>query len=56
MSSNRTLGRAVDPPLHREEAMLVAPVLAFDAYTWIIHSVLANPQSVNVVFVRGRAP
>jgi uncharacterized membrane protein YoaK (UPF0700 family) len=56
MSSDLSLGRAADPPLHREEALQVAALLAFaggylDAYTWIIHGVLANAQSANVVFL-----
>jgi uncharacterized membrane protein YoaK (UPF0700 family) len=50
------LSHAVDPPLHREQTVQVAALLAFaggnlDAYTWIIHGVLANAQSANVVFL-----
>jgi uncharacterized membrane protein YoaK (UPF0700 family) len=60
MSSDVSLGRAADPPLHREEALEVAALLAFaggylDAYTWIIHRVFANAQSANVVFLWVRA-
>jgi len=41
------LGPAVNPPLHREETLQVAALLAFasgyvDGYTWIIQGVLAN--------------
>jgi uncharacterized membrane protein YoaK (UPF0700 family) len=47
MSSNLSLGPAVDPPLHRKETLQIAALLAFasgyvDGYTWIIHGVLAN--------------
>jgi hypothetical protein len=47
MSSDLSLGPAVDPPLHREETLQVAALLSFasgyvDRYTWIIHGVLAN--------------
>jgi Protein of unknown function (DUF1275) len=48
--------RAVDPPVRREETLLVALLLGFvggylDTYTWITHGVLANAQTANLVFL-----
>lgn len=45
-----------DPPERPEEVLLVALMLGFtggyiDAYTWIIHGVLANAQTANLVFL-----
>jgi uncharacterized membrane protein YoaK (UPF0700 family) len=56
MSSNIFAIRAVDPPLRREETLLVALLLGFaggyiDAYTWIVHGVLANAQTANLIFL-----
>jgi len=51
-----SLDIAVSPSLRREETVLVALLLAFaggylDAYTWIIHGVMANAQTANLVFL-----
>jgi uncharacterized membrane protein YoaK (UPF0700 family) len=48
--------RAANPPLRREETLLVALLLAFaggylDTYTWITHGILANAQTANLVFL-----
>ena len=48
--------RAADPPVRREETLLVALLLAvaggyIDTYTWIEHEVLANAQTANLVFL-----
>jgi hypothetical protein len=48
--------RAADPPVRREEALLVALLLGFaggylDTYTWITHGILANAQTANLVFL-----
>ena len=56
MSSSVSAMRAVDPPMLREEALLVALLLGFvggylDTYTWITHGVLANAQTANLVFL-----
>lgn len=56
MSSSETVLRAANPPLRREETLLVALLLGFvggylDAYTWITHGVLANAQTTNLVFL-----
>ena len=56
MSSSASSMRAVDPPLRREETLLVALLLGFaggylDTYTWITHGVLANAQTANLVFL-----
>jgi uncharacterized membrane protein YoaK (UPF0700 family) len=53
MSSLETTARA---SLRRDETVPVAVLLAFaggyiDAYTWIIHGVMANAQSANLVFL-----
>src|SRR3954468_10386350 len=53
MSSLDTAGRA---SLRRDETVPVAVLLAFaggyiDAYTWIIHGVMANAQTANLVFL-----
>jgi len=47
---------AADPPVRREETLVVALLLAFaggylDTYTWITHGVLANAQTANLVFL-----
>jgi uncharacterized membrane protein YoaK (UPF0700 family) len=51
-----SLGIAVSPSLRREETLLVALLLAFaggylDAYTWMIHGVMANAQTANLVLL-----
>jgi uncharacterized membrane protein YoaK (UPF0700 family) len=53
MSSLDTAARA---PLRRDETVPVALLLAFaggyiDAYTWIMHGVMANAQTANLVFL-----
>jgi uncharacterized membrane protein YoaK (UPF0700 family) len=45
------------PPIRRDETVQVALLLAFaggylDAYTWIIHGVMANAQTAILVLVR----
>jgi uncharacterized membrane protein YoaK (UPF0700 family) len=47
---------ALNPPLRREETLVVALLLAFaggylDTYTWITHGTLANAQTANLVFL-----
>ncbi|WP_050627737.1 YoaK family protein [Bradyrhizobium viridifuturi] len=47
---------AVRPPLRGEETVLVALLLAFvggyiDAYTWVVHGVMANAQTANLIFL-----
>ncbi|MEY9182999.1 uncharacterized membrane protein YoaK (UPF0700 family) [Bradyrhizobium sp. USDA 326] len=49
-------GIAATSVLRRDETVAVALLLAFaggclDAYTWIIHGVLANAQTANLVFL-----
>jgi uncharacterized membrane protein YoaK (UPF0700 family) len=44
------------PPIRRDETVQVALLLAFaggylDAYTWIIHGVMANAQTANLVLL-----
>jgi uncharacterized membrane protein YoaK (UPF0700 family) len=51
-----SLDIAASPSLHREETVPVALLLAFaagylDAYTWIIHGVMANAQTANLIFL-----
>jgi uncharacterized membrane protein YoaK (UPF0700 family) len=48
--------RAADPPVRREETLLVALLLGFaggylDTYAWITHGILANAQTANLVFL-----
>lgn len=57
-----SLDIAASPPIRRDETVQVALLLAFaggylDAYTWIIHGVMANAQTANLVllWVRGTA-
>ena len=56
MSSDVYSIRASNLSVRRQETLLVVLLLAFaggyiDAYTWILHGVLANAQSANVVFL-----
>jgi uncharacterized membrane protein YoaK (UPF0700 family) len=56
MTSDESLGGFADPPLRREETLQVAMLLALaggylDAYTWIVHKILANAQTANLVFL-----
>ncbi|MBR1268705.1 DUF1275 domain-containing protein [Bradyrhizobium sp. AUGA SZCCT0222] len=51
-----SLDIAASPPIRRDETMQVALPLAFaggylDAYTWIIHGVMANAQTANLVLL-----
>ena len=53
---------AASPPIRRDETVQISLLLAFtggflDAYTWIIHGVMANAQTANLVllWVHGRA-
>jgi len=51
-----SLGITAAPSLRRDETMLVALLLAFaggclDAYTWIVHGVMANAQTANLVLL-----
>jgi uncharacterized membrane protein YoaK (UPF0700 family) len=56
MSSSVSSMGAANPPLRREETLVVALLLAFaggylDTYTWITHGILANAQTANLVFL-----
>jgi uncharacterized membrane protein YoaK (UPF0700 family) len=47
---------AGSPPIPRDETVLIALLLSFaggylDAYTWIIHGVMANAQTANLIFI-----
>src|SRR4051794_11093435 len=47
---------AASPSIRRDETVQVALLLAFaggylDAYTWIIHGVMANAQTANLVLL-----
>jgi uncharacterized membrane protein YoaK (UPF0700 family) len=51
-----SLDIAASPPMHRDETVQVSLLLAFaggylDAYTWIIHGVMANAQTANLVLL-----
>src|SRR3981189_2779341 len=51
-----SLDIAASPPMRRDETVQVALLLAFgggylDAYTWIIHGVMANAQTANLVLL-----
>ncbi|MDA9422235.1 MULTISPECIES: YoaK family protein [Bradyrhizobium] len=51
-----SLGIAAAPLLRRDETIAVALLLAFaggclDAYTWIVHGVMANAQTANLVLL-----
>jgi uncharacterized membrane protein YoaK (UPF0700 family) len=51
-----SLDIAVSPPIHRDETVQISLLLAFaggylDAYTWIVHGVMANAQTANVVLL-----
>src|SRR3954452_22355377 len=53
MSSPETIA---SPAIRRDETVQIALLLAFtggylDAYTWIIHSVMANAQTANLVLL-----
>src|SRR5712671_1653353 len=47
---------AASPPIRRDETVQISLLLAFaggylDAYTWIVHGVMANAQTANLVFL-----
>src|SRR5260370_35781263 len=47
---------AASPPIRRDETVQIALLLAFaggylDAYTWIVHGVMANAQTANLVLL-----
>jgi uncharacterized membrane protein YoaK (UPF0700 family) len=51
-----SLDIVASPPLRRDETVQVALLLAFaggyiDAYTWILHGVMANAQTANLVLL-----
>ena len=51
-----SLDIAASASLRRDETVLVALLLAFaggylDAYAWIIHGVMANAQTANLIFL-----
>ena len=51
-----SLDIAASPPIRRNETVQIALLLAFaggylDAYTWIIHGVMANAQTANLVLL-----
>ncbi|QHO77342.1 DUF1275 family protein [Bradyrhizobium sp. CCBAU 051011] len=51
-----SLGIAASPPIRRDETVQISLLLAFaggylDAYTWIIHDVMANAQTANLVLL-----
>jgi uncharacterized membrane protein YoaK (UPF0700 family) len=51
-----SLDIAASPPIRRDETVQIALLLAFaggylDAYTWIIHGVMANAQTANLVLL-----
>src|SRR3954464_504194 len=49
---------AASPSIRRDETVQISLLLAFtggylDAYTWIIHGVMANAQTANLVLLWG---
>jgi uncharacterized membrane protein YoaK (UPF0700 family) len=51
-----SLDIAASPPIRRDETVAIALQLAFaggylDAYTWIVHGVMANAQTANLVLL-----
>lgn len=51
-----SLDTAASPPVRRDETVQISLLLAFaggylDAYTWIIHGVMANAQTANLVLL-----
>jgi uncharacterized membrane protein YoaK (UPF0700 family) len=51
-----SLDLATCPSIRRDETVLIALLLAFagdclDAYAWIIHGVIANAQTANLVLL-----
>src|SRR5258706_7564183 len=56
MSSSVSLDVVANPPVRWEETLQIALLLAFsggylDAYTWIVHGVVANAQTANLVLL-----
>jgi uncharacterized membrane protein YoaK (UPF0700 family) len=56
MSSSVSLDVVANPPVRWEETLQIALLLAFaggylDAYTWIVHGVVANAQTANPVLL-----
>ena len=52
----KPLDIAASPPIRRDETVQIALLLVFaggylDAYTWIIHGVMANAQTANLVLL-----
>jgi len=51
-----SLDIAASPPIRRDETVQISLLLAFaggylDAYTWIVHGVMANAQTANLVLL-----
>jgi uncharacterized membrane protein YoaK (UPF0700 family) len=51
-----SLDIAASPPIRRDQTVQIALLLAFaggyiDAYTWIIHGVMVNAQTANLVLL-----
>src|SRR5258708_30993845 len=51
-----SLDIAASPPIRRDETVQISLLLAFaggylDAYTWIVHGVMANAQTANLIFL-----
>src|SRR5438270_11438490 len=51
-----SLDIAASPPIRRDETVQISLLLAFsggylDAYTWVVHGVMANTQTANLVLL-----
>src|SRR5258708_34403036 len=51
-----SLDIAASPSMRRDETVQISLLLAFaggylDAYTWIVHGVMANAQTANLIFL-----
>jgi uncharacterized membrane protein YoaK (UPF0700 family) len=56
VSDMSSLEIAASPPIRRDETVQISLLLAFaggylDAYTWIVHGVMANAQTANLVLL-----
>ena len=56
MASSVSVDVASRPPVRWEETLQIALLLAFsggylDAYTWVVHGVMANTQTANLVLL-----
>src|SRR5258706_15912586 len=56
VSNMSSLEIAASPPIRRDETVQISLLLAFaggylDAYIWIIHGVMANSQTANLVLL-----